>query len=308
MPNTEKGLNMVPKMKVVQIDGGIGRTICAEPALQKYAEKNKTVVLTPWPDIFEHAEYLEEVIPLDRGYLFNDIIRHGEFIYPEPYYRWQYYTQQEHLIESFDNMLNGKSSGITRPNFYFQPKELKKGNVLVDRIRGESKYVIAFQPFGSGAQFNQQGQFFDNTYRSLSPLIAERIVDLLPECIFLNCSHLEIHHPRVFSYKFGSRELIAVIHACDLVITVDSFLAHAAYACNRQGLEILGSTFAANIGYRKHFLTYTKQGYPASYTSNRIGGCIDRNQDAMSFSEKEIDDVIKMFRNKFLSKKRCGDL
>lgn len=83
-----------------------------------------------------------------------------------------------------------------------------------------------------------------------------------------------------------------------------------AYAFNKPGSIILGSTFAENISYPKHFNILEKKGIKKKYSPIRIDGLdgelINRyNDTCMDFTRKELDDIT----NKILVdiKKKVGE-
>ena len=123
-------------MKIIKIDGGIGRVICSTGSIKRYWETNpdKIVILTSWPEIFENNPYVYKVYKDDGSiqYLFDDIIKHGDFCYPEPYFDANYYNQKYHLSQSFNNLINKEDDKLD-PVLFLTNEEIKYGIDLVKK-------------------------------------------------------------------------------------------------------------------------------------------------------------------------------
>lgn len=278
-------------MKVIQLDGGIGRVLTAEPAIRLLSKEHRVTVLTNWPEIFLGNPDIYKLYRLDREYLFDDVIKHGEFVCPEPYHDFSYYNQRHHLIESFNFLLNGVVSK-DRPKLYFHCNETAEAKKIVDEARSRGK-VVALQAFGSSV--NQD--LVDHSYRSLPKKAVEYIISNLKSqgYVFINCSSIAVDDPSILNLNTSTRLLMAVASMCDRVITIDSLLAHVGYAFDIKGLQFLGGTYAENVGYIGQYVTVTREGYPKSYNPNRFSGFVELNKGAMDFTEKELDDALGQF-------------
>jgi len=283
-------------MKIIQIDGGIGRVLCATQALETLYKKTneKMIVLSSWPDVLANAPYISKLYNLTQvPYLFDDIVKHGEFINPEPYQNFHYYNQRHHLSQSFNFLLNGEDE-VGRPTIYLSPDEVKWGNQLIDEVKRASgkKIVVALQAFGSGAKLMENGTLVDPSNRSLTKGTVDKIL-FNPDCVFINLSHIPMNHPNVWQQpELNIRQIFAITKACNFIVSVDSLLSHVGAAFDKQGILILGGTFKENVGYT-HYITCQKEGFPKSYFPNRFHGFVDLNQGAMDFSEDEEAYIIK---------------
>jgi hypothetical protein len=294
--------------KIVQIDGGLGRVLCAEPALRKLSEKYSVTVLTSWVDLFHNHPSIHKTYQLGREYLFDDIIQYGDFICPEPYASHFYYKQKHHLINSFNYQLN-QSDEIQRPKIYLTLQERKQAQFRIEELKqalGNDRPIIALQTFGSSATI-ENDEVQDPTFRSLSGAMTLKLVDEFKDVIFINCSHIPIDRPNVANPRFSTRELVAVIELVDAAVTVDSFLAHVAYSLEKTTFQILGPTFKENISYPE-FTIFQKRGYPRSYQSNRINGCLEKNQEAMFFTSDETEEILSGIRNILQNKSSASPL
>lgn len=286
--------------KIIKIDGGIGRVICATGAIRKLAQIDTwddIVIITSWPEVFENNPYILKLykdgsIP----YLFDDVIKHGKFYYPEPYHEWTYYVQEQHLIQSFNFILNGIIEK-TKPEIFITEEEKNFGLDVVSKALAASgkKSAIAYQPFGSGASMSTCGVISDPSYRSLTDDLNKKILTDCKDSVFINLSHIPINHPNCWQQQYTLRQLFAVASACHAVVSIDSLLSHVGVAFEKKGVLILGSTYSINVGYDeyKNYETFQKSGYPRSYQSNRFGGHVEKNKYAMDFDGVDQTRIIE---------------
>lgn len=284
---------------ILKIDGGIGRVICATGAIKKLSSldpQDEIVIITSWPEVFENNPYVLKLykdgsIP----YLFDDVIKYGIFSYPEPYHDWNYYTQNNHLIQSFNYLITGYSNKVDHEIFLTE-EEKKFGFETIAKVKQASgkSSVIAYQPFGSGASMTQEGVISDPSFRSLNHVTSKKILDECSSSVFINLSHIPINHPNCWQQQYTLRQLFAVAHACDGIVSIDSVLSHLGVAFKKKGVLILGATYRQNVGYDEieSYTTHQREGYPKSYQSNRFGGHIELNQDAMLFDSPEMQSII----------------
>jgi len=288
-------------MKIVQIDGGAGRCLCATRALENlYATTGeKITVITAWPEVFLNAPYIHKLYNLTQvPYLFDDIIKHGEFVNPEPYHNFHYYNQRHNLAQSFDFLINDEVSVSPKPTVYLNRDEKAFGADIVNQAKQASgkKIVVALQGFGAGARMLENGELVDESNRSLNKKTVDLIINS-QECVFVNLSHIPMHHPNVWMQPdLNIRKIMAITSACDFVVSIDSLLSHIACALDKPTILLLGSTFKENVGY-DHFRIVQRQGYPKSYFPNRFHGFVDQNQGAMDFTEEEDAKILQHIKD-----------
>ncbi len=281
---------------VVQIDGGIGRTICTIPALKRLSERfpnRKLIILTGHTSIFENIPFIHRVYKLDNDYLWDDVIKTGEFLYPEPYYNYLYYTQEHHLIQSFNFLLNGEDTLL--PSELFLTKEERSwGEQFISERKKElgNKSIAVLQMFGAGGCF-VDNDFLDATNRSVHPENVEKLVEgLKNDLAFINASHIPISSPYVWQQDFSIRQLFSIIKACDMLLTIDSLSSHVGAVWGKPGVLLLGGTFQENVGYT-HYTTIQRSEYPRLYFPNRFGGKFElQDNRTMQFTDTEIDNII----------------
>jgi ADP-heptose:LPS heptosyltransferase len=282
-------------MNIIQIDGGIGRVICATPALRSFATNHpnsKLIVISSWPDVFWHNPYVRKCYKLDHPYLWDDVIRYGNFLHPEPYHSHLYYNQKHHLIDSFNFLINGDVPLPSRqPQLFLHNDEIAWAKQLLAHVKKETQrdIIAAYQPYGAGAVVAT----CDNSNRSLLKATVETIANESRKVGFINCSHIFIDCKNVWNQQFTLRELFAIVSVCDFVVGVDSSLAHIGAAFQKKGVSILGSTYAQNIGY-EFYNTFQRPGFPRSYIPNRFHGFLDENAEAMNLDEAMLGEIIRV--------------
>lgn len=289
-------------MKIVQIDGGIGRVLASTGAVKELCQKQekKPIVLTSWPEVFWFNPCVYKVYSLNREWLFDDVIRQGDFVLPEPYHQRKYYTQQQHLSASFNEILNQKDAHVL-PELYLTQQEKIFGLEFVENVRKTTgkQTVIAYQPFGAGFTIQDS----DPTHRSLSFDRASKLASMADDVMFLNCSHISLDHANVWQRQFTMRELFAVVFACDYVVCVDSAVSHIGAAFGKKGILLLGATFEKNVGYPDNYVTIQRNGYPKSYFANRFNGFVDENAGAMDFDDEDLSLVARIISSRDFMKK-----
>lgn len=287
---------------VIQVDGGIGRVICSTPAIDRIAQDRCVTIITGYPEVFWNNPNIHKVYNVNREYLWEDVVKDSDFRCPEPYHDRNYYTQQCHLIQSFDALLGGEGA-FSFPKLYLDAEERAWAKTLIQEIRiKHPKPIALLQCFGAGAAIFD-GELQDKTYRSL-PL---PVVDMLckkSECIYINASHIPMDYPNVWQQKFTLRQIFALAWACDFVVSIDSCVGHAGAAFGKSGILFVGATYSQNVGYPNYRMV-CRDGYPKCYSPNRIGGGLDANRYAMSFDEKEISEVADMINNQFSKCSGC---
>jgi hypothetical protein len=280
------------KPVVVQIDGGIGRVICSIPALETLAKSRKVIVVTSYPEVFYHNPNIYKVYPLTHAYLWDDVIRHGEFAYPEPYHHQDYYNQTLHLMQVFNLLLTGDGNIVTHPNLYLTEEENAWAKKFLDERRQERpRPVVLLQCFGSSAVLsNNVAQ--DNSKRSL-PLNVVDAICRNTDPTYINISHLTLDYPNVWQHTFTLRQIFALAAHCAFIVGVDSFLLHVGNCFGKSGVAFFGGTYPQNLGY-PHYQLIQRKGFPKSYVPNRFSGFVDENSGAMDFDNVEIGEILKL--------------
>jgi hypothetical protein len=305
--------------KVFVINGGAGRVICALPALQKYYKKHGPdfyILSESGIDFFVgHPELQDLAFELNHKGLFENIIKPNDLVSIEPYREHGYYNQKRSLSESFDKLINNTEdhSDLEKPKIVLSKLEEINALDAINNVKEhhKKKKTVVIQPFGRGCTLHKSGYTIDPSSRSLSTddyfYISEKI---RKKYNLITFSELKFDNDQNMYVDTNIRQWSAIIEAADYFIGVDSVGQHMAYAFNKPGSIILGSTFAENISYPNHFNILEKKDVKKKYSPIRIHGLdgelIDRyNDTCMDFTKQELDDIT----NKIVShiKRKVGE-
>ena len=319
---------VMPRKNVFLVSGGAGRIICALPAFEKYlkihGEYDFYIVSQSGLEFFLGTEFQDIAFdPTHKG-LFKDIIKPNNLINLEPYQEYGYYNQEKSLTESFDKLINGCDThgDLERPKIVLsKSEEINAINIIkeAEKQQGKEKTVV-IQPFGRNAIQHDGGHVVDETSRSLSTddyfYISEHIrkkynVISMTEIKFENDDNLYV--------DTNLRHWSGIIEAADYFIGVDSCGQHMAYAFDKPGSVILGSTFAKNISYPDHFNIVEK---PSNLLMDQYGSLIHKhyspiriegldselanrkNDTCMDFSKEELEDITNNIMGDI--RQKCG--
>ena len=284
---------------IIHIDGGLGRVVASTGAIRRFHENNphkQIIVISSWPDVFANNPHVHKVYPLHHAYLWDDVIKQGQFHMLEPYYDHRYYNQQMNLADSFDHLLNGDNAFVF-PELYLTPQEKAWGISFrqeVEKLTKSTK-IIAYQPYGATARL-ADGVVTDESHRSLPKGLAEGIphmfepIDGAEGLGFINFSRIFVDKANVAHREFNIREYFAAIAACDYFLGIDSSCSHISTAFRKFGTLMLGGTFKENVSYPE-YKVIQREGYPQSYNPNRFAGWVNQNQGAMDYTQVEIDEI-----------------
>lgn len=297
------------------IDGGAGRLITAIPALEKFAIKNPDddfrILTAAWESLYwAHPVLQKRTFNINQKGVFDLHMKGRRVVHPEPYQSYKYYSQEKHLIECFDEIINNTDdhSDLDKPNLYISHQENVAAKSLLEEAKKKKgkKKTIVFQPYGSGMKL-EGGRPNDDSYRSLDVDFALNLIhELSKEYIVIFFGDKEFYHPGdSFSVQFFDkgadlRMYMSLIANCDYFIGVDSVGQHMARAFNKPGTIILGSTFEENISYRDHFTIYRNKFLP-TYAPIRLSSidCDFANQlnyNTMDFNEQDIQGILETIK------------
>jgi len=305
--------------KVFVINGGAGRVICALPALQKYYKNHGPdfyILSESGIEFFVgHPELQDLSFELNHKGLFENIIKPNDLVTIEPYREHGYYNQKKSLSQSFDKLINNTDdhSDLEKPKIVLSKMEEINALDAISNVKDyhKKKKTIVIQPFGRSCSLHKSGHTIDPLSRSLSTddyfYISEKI---RRKYNLITFSEIKFDNDENMYVETNIRQWSAIIEAADYFVGIDSVGQHMAYAFNKPGSIILGSTFAENISYPKHFNILEKKVIKKKYSPIRIDGLdgelINRyNDTCMDFTRKELDDIT----NKILvdAKKKIGE-
>ncbi len=295
----------VRKKKVFMLSGGAGRIICALPAFEKYVKDNGKddvyIISQSGLEFFLGTEFQDITFDLGHKGLFKDIIKPNNLINLEPYQEYGYYNQEKSLTQSFDKLINDTDShgDLGRPKIVLsKTEEINAVNTVKEcKKQQEKKYTVVIQPFGRNANQHDGGHVVDETSRSLSTddyfYISEQ---LRKKYNVISMAEIKFENDKNMYVDANLRHWAAIIEAADYFVGVDSCGQHMAYAFDKPGSVIIGSTFAENISYPKHFNIVEKPNTPKVYSPIRIEGLDSElanrvNDSCMDFTKQELEEI-----------------
>lgn len=278
---------------VVILDGGIGRVICATPAIHDH------IVITPHLQVFENNPNVYRLLHPDTPYLFEDYIQPNRLIHPEPYQHDRYYRSEVHLVQAFNYLINGVYDNAL-PSIYLTCQEISKAETYIKNTLKPGKKVLLFQPFGAGNWYDTSGDTIcncDSTNRSLSEDQANYIISKLSakyEIIYIG-TYFAKPTEGFYTPELTTRDIFALCKVADAFIGIDSFLMHAAAAFTLPGTVFFGSMNTKNLCYdyqqvvHRDNLVYEPMRMPVNMSYSK------KNTDAMNFSFEEIDNALRTY-------------
>lgn len=307
--------------KAIFINGGLGRQICAIPALEKlYATTDDFIIVVEGTvEAFQGHPYLyRKTYPIWTKNLFEDHLKDCEIITPEPYRLNSYFNQRSHLIEAFDEIINNTTdhSDLSEPKLYLNKEEEVYAANIINQAKlatGKNKIVVV-QPFGRSVTY-ENTFLYDKSSRSFSKELYLELTNRLSEyyCVIV-MSEFPVAEDK-WSFKpanLNIRTYMSLIESCNYFIGCDSSGQHIARSFNKPGTVIIGSTFAKNVSYPDHFQILEKN-QEKMYCPIRITDSVpdddlaDRiNDTIMDFSEDEIDKMYQKIQTD-IEKKTAKD-
>ena len=301
-------------MKIINIDGGIGRVIAALPALlkyhQNYLNEEWYVSIMGWDYITLGIPELQErsFNPDTKGVWENYFMRADEIVSPEPYRLPNFYKGKISLAEAFDEIINEteEHDDLNYETLNLSHSEIRKGQEIIYRAyeaQGKEKTIV-INPYGSTAQICSLG-VYDDSLRSLPESMFIQLCELLAEdynIIYMGYSHLLPEDNKVVYVPHPDlhmREWMGVIAQVDYFIGCDTVGQHIARATETKGCVIMGGTNAINMSYPDYFRVVQRK--KAVYSPMRISGLQSNlaerlNKECIEYTEDEILDVYEKMK------------
>lgn len=253
------------RSKAFFLNGGIGRILCAIPALEKYHEesgdKDFLVVCEGAVDILKGHPVLDaKTYDIFHKNLFHTKLQSKDVVSLEPYRVWEYYNQKCNLSQAFDILINNKGiRELSKPTIILSKEEILQGKKIVEQIKTKIKHnkVIVFQPFGRGIE-HIDGSFVDKTgrsieYRNTKSLIrklqAEKFAVIIMAEFGMDFTGEKYTDEVAAPERLNLRQWASVIKHSDHFFGCDSVGQHLAYSMEIPSTVILGPTFPINTSY-----------------------------------------------------------
>jgi len=302
-------------MKIVNIDGGIGRVITALPSLLKYYKNNPEeewyLSISGWdyvpfgiPELHEISFNPETKGSWEKYYLNADTV-----VSAEPYRLPNFYKGKISLAEAYDEIINETDdhSDLEYETLSISNSETRKGQEVIYGAYEKSKkhQTVVINPYGSTAQICPLG-VYDDSLRSLPESMFIELSKLLAEdynVIYMGYQHLlpqdDIEHLYVPQPDLHIREWMGVISQVDYLVGCDSVGQHIARSTGTQGCVIMGGTDKVNMSYPDYFRTIQRKKplYSPMRVSMTQSNFAERlNKDCMNYTEEEILDIYEKIK------------
>lgn len=294
------------------LSGGIGRVICAIPALEKYHKNNPNdnfkILVPAWEQVFFSNPVLQQrVFNSNQKGIFESLIKNSNVFEPEPYRLHNFFNKKCNLVEAFDECINNTTdhSDLNYNCLYLSVVEKNKAIEYLNNIKkqkGKNKVVI-FQPFGSTVEVIN-GTVVDRSNRSLVADHYLRIAkEISKDAVVLFASQPQLRHSHdnvTVSFDELSpyiRVLISLISQCDYYVGICSVGQHVARMFDKKGLIMMGGTDEKNYSYQDKFQIYRKKDRVPLYSPWRLSEAdsefSDRmNEGLMDFNDSELSEIV----------------
>ena len=294
--------------KVIFVNGGAGRVISSLPALEELNSRGElaAVICEGGMEVFMgHPTLQDKAFDVNQKGIFEDVIKDNICISPEPYRDYEYYNQRSSLQQSFWYEIVGERiDKNVRPNIILSKNEEMAALNIITQVKQQhqKEKTIVIQPFGRSSQMGA-GVVYDGSSRSLEQSAFIEIVGELSKeynMIYMGEHKLNVVNLPLFQPpdQVPFRVWAAIIEEADYFIGCDSVGQHIAYAFDKPGTVVLGSTFAVNVSFPDHFNIIEKKNAVKRYSPIRIAGFASEEADRlndtlMDFSKEELKAMIE---------------
>lgn len=303
-------------MKIINVDGGIGRVITSLPSLLKYHKNNPEeewyLSISGWDYITFGIPELDERTfnPETKGVWENYYLKADEVVHAEPYRLPNFYKGKISLAEAFDEIINKTDdhSDLDYEALSVSNSETRKGQEVIFHAyeKWEKHQTIVINPYGSTAQVSPVG-VYDDSLRSLPESMFIKLSKLLAKdynVIYMGYHHLapqdDIEHLCIPQNDLHIREWMGVISQVDYLVGCDSVGQHIARSVGTKGCVIMGGTDEVNMSYPDYFRTIQRKKpvYSPMRVSMTQSNFAERlNEDCMNYTEEEILDIYEKIKS-----------
>lgn len=289
-----------PKYVVWHIQGGLGKNVAGTSLPKSIKERypdRKLILVCSYPEIFLNNPYVDRVFQLGQSpYFYQDYIENKDTIIfrHEPYHQSGHITRQNHIIESWCELMDIKYAGQL-PVLY--PNYIQK---MTTGIWKRNKPVLVMQTNGGPKEGNQYSYSWT---RDMPLEIAQDLVNKLKSQYHIiqvtRKNGYELQGVERIDEYISNMELFALIASSDKRILIDSCLQHAAMAMKLKSTVLWVGTSPNNFGYSFHNNVIAK---PTKRMNQLIGSYLfdyqfDNNAHECPYNDvREIFDVNEIFK------------
>lgn len=297
-------------MKIIFLDGGLGRTVSALPALLKYHKNHPNdewyVFVQGWGYIVLGIPELQDRTfdPDTKGVWDTIIMRADETIKAEPYCLPNYYKGKISLAEAFDEIINETEdhSDLEYETLRLGQSEIRIGQELIYSAYEKCKKqkTIVINPYGSTAKRSLLG-VYDDTLRSIPENMFIKMCEILSKdynIIYMGDHGLILEETKkivaIPTPDPHIRQWMGIISQVDYVVGCDSSAQHIARAFGKRGCVVMGGTKAVNVTYPDHFKIVKRK--EAVYAPMRISRLQSEmaeriNSECIEYTDEEITQI-----------------
>lgn len=220
-------ISMSKEKLAVMLDGGLGRVLCAIPALQELSKQHELVVVSGgWLSAFQGSGLTVYPMKLANQ---ADLLDGFRIIKPEPYWELCYRNGTMNLVEAFNASLGVK----TTAKVPFETDTRSVGSIVKS-----SKPILILQPHGAGGEADTRS------------MLLEEVVSVVNEYkethnIFIVGTPFKYNFPKEHAQqveKLTEGAYIRTIQNCDLFVGCDSSGLHIAAAAGVKHIAYLATT------------------------------------------------------------------
>lgn len=222
------------KYVIFHIDGGCGKNIVATSVVKSIKNaypEHKIIVVTSYPEVFIHNPYVYRVYKFGNlQYFYDDYIKNKNSIIlrMEPYHSNDLFYCKKSLSEIWCDVLNIPCIDV-KPNLYLTERELLHAQYMLKK-NGPTLLIQS-----SGGAVNQNYSY--SWARDFYPVFIQEIVNDVKNNfnkIFHIRSEKQPKIENTISITDNFRNLFSYIALSDKILTIDSFVQHAAAAFNKK--------------------------------------------------------------------------
>jgi len=243
--------------RAISINGGLGRCICALPALHK---AGGLVITNGWEELYA----LTDLNCVEAGSsIIGGLLDNVDVITPEPYHQGGYRKGEYTMIDAF-----AKDIGVEldeEPYYGLYP-DSTASQIMYQRIQeagAEGKPIVTIQVIASGPG-NVRNLNEDTTKNAIE---ACRELGLFP--VIIGDSNIGFETDCTMAQNTTLTEYISLIAISDLFIGGDSSGMHIAKALNKPGVIYLTSTSGTKY-YPEHFIEFRHPNFESSFEYPRL--------------------------------------
>lgn len=243
------------KKLAVMIDGGLGRVLCAIPALKELNTKHDLVVLTGgWE--FAYSGSGLKVHPLGKPGL-QYILEGYEIVKPEPYWNLEYRTGKANLVEAFYQELN-----LTVPKSESVPYSPDLRQIPAS-IYSE-RPILMLQPHGSGGEADSRSMTRREVIEVIEKYRKEYSIFIIGTEVDFGFEDDSVQQIK----NIAEPAFIRYIQLADLIVSCDTAGLHIAAAMGTPHVAYLATT--SGVKYYEKTSKIIREGFKDMRVNPRL--------------------------------------